>query len=102
MNRKPRHYPEPAPALEERRQEERRVASGAGWIEPLEGGAREELQLVDMSGSGFRGLHGSFTLCAGQRVRFQYPRHKGVAVVMWNRLLGGHVESGFLIVSRSL
>lgn len=102
MGRKPQQYPEPGPVPVERRQEDRRVTTGSGWMEPLEGGAGEEFQLVDVSPKGFRALHRCFTLAAGQKVHFRFARRKGVAVTMWNRVLKGHVESGFLIVSGSL
>lgn len=101
MNRNP-HCPKPPAGLTERRSERRQAAAGDGWLEPLEGGAREDFRLVDVSPGGFRGRHRCPALAAGQKVRFCHGHAKGVAVVMWNRVLGGEVESGFLIVSRPL
>lgn len=93
---KPPEYREPRA---NRRGELRRSAAGRGWMEPLDGAGREEFQLMDTSPSGFRGCHRYGALSAGQRVRFHHDRAEGVAVVIWNRVTGARVESGFLIVS---
>jgi len=89
-------------AWAERRREQRRPASGLGWMEPLDrGGGREWFRLMNVSDSGFRATHHCADLRAGQKVRFHHAQAKGVAVVMWNRLADGAVDSGFLIVSKA-
>ena len=56
-------------------------------------------KLMDTSPSGFCAGHHYGALSAGQKVRFQHDHAQGVAVVIWNRVLGDDVRSGFLIVS---
>jgi hypothetical protein len=99
MSRKLSECPEPRDAPANRRRESRKLAAGTGWMEPLDGMGREELRLVDTSPSGFRACHRCPALSAGDRVRFHHARAEGVAVSIWNRVTGDHVESGFLIVS---
>ena len=55
--------------------------------------------LADYSKSGFRVVHHCPDLHSGQIVRFQHLIACGTARVMWNRILEGRVESGFLIVA---
>jgi hypothetical protein len=57
-----------------------------------------EGSLLDTSKSGFRASHSHAALSTGQRVQFRHSLGAGRAVVMWNRILARHVESGFLIV----
>ena len=57
-----------------------------------------EGSLLDTSHSGFRASHSHAALSTGQRVEFRHSLGVGRAVVMWNRILPRHVESGFLIV----
>ncbi len=87
-------------AVEEKRREPRQPAQGPVWIH-FENPQSIEIQgqLVDVSASGFRMSHGYPSLGAGQTVEFSHPSAKGVARVMWNRILDRTVESGFLIVS---
>ncbi len=54
--------------------------------------------LVDYSRRGFRAVHPQTSLSAGQSVRFLHSFGEGRALVMWNRILERHVESGFLIL----
>ena len=54
--------------------------------------------LKDYSTHGFRAAHPHTSLSAGQRVRFRHSFGEGRALVMWNRILERHVESGFLII----
>lgn len=87
------------PLLQQRRRERRRPAAGQVilWVDdpaPLEIRGR----LVDTSPSGFRAEHDCATLATGVQVRFQHGQKKGKARVMWNRIQGGGVESGFLVV----
>jgi len=55
-------------------------------------------RLVDISAGGFRAAHGHAALLAGQKVKFQHPSGKGIARVMWNRVVENEVESGFRIL----
>ena len=56
-------------------------------------------QLVDVSDSGFRMAHQSSELTTGQVVDFAHAGGSGSARVMWNRIVEGRVESGFLVVA---
>jgi hypothetical protein len=53
--------------------------------------------LIDLSASGFRASHTSKELCSGQEVAFCHDDGKGMAKVVWTRIVGQSVESGFLI-----
>jgi hypothetical protein len=55
-------------------------------------------RLLDVSQNGFRASHKNTALSTGQRVRFRHSRRDGHALVMWNRILPRHTESGFLIL----
>jgi hypothetical protein len=57
-------------------------------------------RLIDRSESGFRVEHSDATLESGQTVLFRHSYGSGRATVMWNRISGEAVESGFLIVGR--
>jgi hypothetical protein len=65
------------------------------------GDARKEVRarLMDRSTSGFRAEHDSSELTCGQLVEFQLeasdPR---IARVVWTRIAGGRVETGFLLL----
>jgi hypothetical protein len=54
--------------------------------------------LIDYSTRGFRAAHPHTSLSAGQQIHFRHAFGEGRALVMWNRILERHVESGFLIV----
>src|SRR5262245_29998646 len=53
----------------------------------------------DYSPSGFRMRHESRALTAGQLVEFDHFAAKGRARVVWTRITGDVVETGFLVVS---
>lgn len=55
-------------------------------------------KLADYSKSGFRAIHAYAALQAGQVVTFEHAAAGGKARVMWNRITGGHVETGFLVL----
>ena len=55
-------------------------------------------QLVDYSKSGFRAVHEYAALATGQVVRFQRLVAGGRARVVWNRILGAQVETGFVVL----
>jgi len=83
----------------EKRREARREASGAvhiRWSEPKP--IEIEGQLMDVSLGGFRMSHDFVSLEAGQIVNFSHVEAKGRARVIWNRIVGNRVETGFLIL----
>ena len=56
-------------------------------------------KLLDRSTSGFRAEHDCSELTSGQVVRFQLAASSnGTARVVWTRILGARVETGFLIL----
>jgi len=55
-------------------------------------------RLVDVSASGFRIRHSRLTLASGDRVAFEWPGHRGEALVMWHRILGQEAETGFNVM----
>ena len=83
----------------EQRSEDRSPAQGEVWF-ALEAPDSRKFKgsLVDYSKRGFRAAHPQTSLSAGQRVRFRHSFGEGLALVMWNRILERHVESGFLIL----
>jgi len=57
-------------------------------------------RLVDHSGRGFRAIHEFAGLTCGQMVQFRLPASsEGRARVVWTRITGGRVETGFFIVT---
>ncbi len=89
-------YPETP--VQELRREPRRPAEGAVTFR-FEGKTFKG-QLVDTSPSGFRARHEYPELVAGLTVRFSHPEGTGRARIVWNRIFGVTVESGFLILER--
>jgi hypothetical protein len=85
--------------LVEQRGEVRSPAHGDIWF-TLEAPDTRQFpgSLVDYSRRGFRAAHPQTSLSAGQSVRFRHSFGEGRALVMWNRILERHVESGFLIL----
>jgi hypothetical protein len=83
---------------EDRRKEARFEARGAVTLS-VEGPIPESFQaeLRDTSRSGFRAAHHHTSLSIGVRVHFYHSGRSGQALVMWNRIVDGHVESGFLV-----
>lgn len=87
---------------QEKRLEERRTARGGLKLtladdpsSPIEGA------LVDISRHGFRAAHNHTGLVTGQEVVFEHPATRGRARVMWTRIQGSSVESGFLILNKA-
>jgi len=83
----------------EHRREHRRSASGpvlirVGYPKNYE----VEGRLVDVSPSGFRMLHNCHTLETGQTVTFSHREAHGNARVVWIRIVGEMVETGFFVV----
>ncbi len=83
----------------ERRREKRQNSAGDLRL-VIEAPQRAEVtgQLVDVSAGGFRALHACAALSAGQEVNFDYAAAHGKARVMWTRVVGAQVESGFLVI----
>jgi CelD/BcsL family acetyltransferase involved in cellulose biosynthesis len=55
-------------------------------------------QLMDYSTNGFRAIHAYVALHTGQVVDFKHAVADGKARVMWNRIAGDKVESGFFVI----
>ncbi len=85
--------------LRDQRKEPRRQAKGAVTVHTER--AEIQGQLVDVSESGFRMAHGDASLEPGQILPFTHREAAGQARVIWNRIMSGRVETGFLIVSRA-
>jgi hypothetical protein len=83
----------------EQRKEPRRSAKGKVTVQA--GRAEIQGQLVDVSDSGFRMAHDNASLEPGQVLEFAHREAAGQARVIWNRIMSGRVETGFLIVERS-
>lgn len=84
--------------MHEKRRETRRATTGNVRVrftnpEPLEIAGK----LMDVSMSGFRMAHDFASLHSGQVVEFAHIEATGRAKVMWNRILAGGVETGFLV-----
>jgi hypothetical protein len=90
---------QPRAALRELRKEPRHRTKGSVTIHTDR--AEIQGQLVDMSENGFRMAHGDASLEPGQTLRFAHREAAGQARVVWNRIMSGRVETGFLIVERS-
>jgi hypothetical protein len=87
--------------MHEKRRETRRATTGNVRVrftnpEPLEIAGK----LMDVSMSGFRMAHDFASLHSGQVVEFAHIEATGRAKVMWNRILAGGVETGFLVFTR--
>lgn len=88
----------PATSVEKRR-EQRRKASGSVEVRFTYPKARRiEGVLIDVSPSGFRMAHREASLEAGLVVEFSHGEASGKARVMWNRIVDGKVETGFLLI----
>src|ERR1700692_519574 len=55
-------------------------------------------RLLDVAASGFRVQHESRSLVSGLAVHFEFRGAQGLAQIMWTRILGNRVESGFRIL----
>ncbi len=89
----------PDAAVLERRRKERQAAEGEVVLfleDPKPVWIRG--RLVDVNATGFRAGHQYTTLRAGQLVTFRHAFAQGLARVVWNRVIGNLVESGFQIL----
>lgn len=82
----------------ERRQKERKPAEGEVVFFLHDPDMEIHGSLLDVSTDGFRAAHQHTALCTGQQVTFHHAFTEGSAEVVWNRVLGDRVESGFLIL----
>ncbi|HUO28631.1 MAG TPA: PilZ domain-containing protein [Bryobacteraceae bacterium] len=87
---------------QEKRREPRCAASGNVRLR-FEGDGPGEVhaELLDVSASGFRTKHQRGLLPLGAIAAFHHPEAAGRARVVWNWMQDSHVESGFVIVSKS-
>lgn len=81
----------------ERRRHHRSAASGEVELTLEDSHLTFTAELRDTSEGGFRAAHGRLDLQSGQRVRFRYGSRSGRAVVVWNRIEGSMVTSGFRV-----
>ena len=83
----------------DRRAEPRLPATGQVKLRP-KGFAAANVpgQMMDINSSGFRARHSFQTLGSGHIVDFDYGGLQGRARVVWTRILGDQVESGFMIL----
>ncbi len=85
----------------EKRREHRRKTSGRVRVNFRDAREQEiEGRLIDVSVSGFRMAHQVTSLTTGQLVEFSHGKASGQARVMWNRIIEGNVETGFLVIGR--
>ena len=83
----------------DQRRERRHAAAGEVIFQFGETPKEVRAKLIDRSNTGFRAEHNSSELACGQMVEFQFPASaKRVARVVWTRIAGGRVETGFLIL----
>ena len=56
-------------------------------------------RLSDISEGGFSVHHDCREITSGQQVEFEHAGGRGTAVVIWDRIAGGRVQSGFRILT---
>jgi len=92
-------FPESAKGRLERRKEPRTPARGQIRLRTEDSLATAvTAALLDVSSSGFRARHDCHELATGATVSFVHGHTAGRARIMWTRILGNTVESGFLIL----
>ena len=84
----------------EKRREPRQVAAGPVQLLPHDPALAQDVnaELLDVSESGFRARHGCPLFYNGLEVDFSHRGAAGRARVVWNRIQGGEVESGFWVL----
>ena len=86
-------------SVAEKRREFRRPTGGIVHLKLTTPRPFEVLgRLLDISDGGFRMTHNYTPLAAGQMVEFRHHENSGSARVVWNRILGDRVETGFVVV----
>ena len=83
---------------QEKRREPRQAAAGALRFKIAGDNGMVEASLIDTSSHGFRASHKHVRLSTGQEVYFQCGDVEGRARVIWTRIMGGDVQSGFLVL----
>ncbi|MGJ5819449.1 PilZ domain-containing protein [Paludibaculum fermentans] len=85
----------------EKRREPRFRAEGRVTFRAVDnaGAAPFEGRLIDVSETGFRAAHSDTGLARGQEVLFEHSKAQGRARAIWNRILDGEVQTGFLVVA---
>ena len=78
---------------------ERREAAEGEVIFHLAGttGQQFRARLLDVSPHGFRAEHAIPTLSVGTELSFEHPGRSGKAVIVWNRIVGAGVQTGFFV-----
>jgi hypothetical protein len=90
------------PLPSDKRRETRRLGTGKVRVRFTDPQLLEiDGKLMDVSASGFRMKHDCTSLHCGQFVEFAHIEAIGRAQVIWNRILAGGVETGFLVVASS-
>lgn len=95
-------FPHPGqtpPSAADRRRDARHAASGKVRLK-LDGTPKREIELdlIDVSLSGFRASHRHGLLPLGADAFFWHPEASGKARIVWNWMFPDHVETGFVIV----
>ncbi|QOY89105.1 PilZ domain-containing protein [Paludibaculum fermentans] len=85
----------------EKRREPRFRAEGRVTFKAVDGAeaASFEGRLIDVSETGFRAAHTDTGLARGQEVLFEHSKAQGRARAIWNRILDGEVQTGFLVIA---
>ena len=87
----------------ERRDHARHSAHGTVIVRPSgEDGPEIQGILIDLSDAGFRISHDSPNLETGLLVDFDRAGASGQAKVIWNRILQGSVQTGFLVTRQTV
>lgn len=88
-------------SYQEKRREPRFRADGIVTFRLADGTGRPtQGQLIDISETGFRAAHNDASLARGQEILFEHGSLHGRARAIWNRILDGQVQTGFLIVGK--
>lgn len=87
-----------APNPADRRREPRHPATGKVHLVFESGPHREmDVELMDVSASGFRASHRHGLLPLGTKATFHHAEGDGAARVVWNWMHPDHVETGFVV-----
>ena len=93
--------PADARARDDRRVEPREAASGEVHLcQSVTPGTPFLGHLLDIAASGFRARHEQFSLTSGELIDFEFAGNRGVARVVWTRIVENQVETGFRVCHR--
>jgi len=93
------HSGTPATNPADRRREPRRPASGRVQLKfENEPPGEVQVELMDVSASGFRASHRHGALPLGTNAAFRHPEAAGTARVVWNWMQPDHDETGFVVI----